>query len=122
MPDPPPQGGYGESWFVLDFEAAYAGESTQTSGGPSDHDFYQPVGIRIERTAPVSVRALRSVQTEFSIQITAIREVQFTSSIQTSSARHIEIQESLDILAPETYAMALADDEAVTAFLLAVRS
>lgn len=63
-PVPPPQGGQGQSWFVLDFEAAYVGyKPPEFSGGAQPPGIFGPAFQRedFEWRIPGRVALLRRI-------------------------------------------------------------
>lgn len=67
MADPPPQGGLGQSWFVLDFEAAYVGyKPPEFSGGGETPGIFGPAFRfdEFEHGVPGALVLRRKVETE----------------------------------------------------------
>ncbi len=124
---PEPQGGLGQSWFVLDFEAAY-GEGTTPpqeqlprSGGTSEAGFYGPIGQRVRFRAPLSASLARNVQYRSDLESRAVKQFAARVPLEGDAAKHVELRVNMVRDSATLYAQSLREDDELIAVLLAVQ-
>jgi len=80
MPTPPPQGGLGQSWFVLDFEAAWVGVAPPPPPPPVPGDI---PAIRYARRRRHPSTTRRTVNAESAIRASSVAGVATTTRVST---------------------------------------
>jgi hypothetical protein len=119
----PGQGGLGQSWFVLEFEAAYGSgtETQEQAGGGSQGGFYGPVGRRVRFKAPFTADLARRIEIRAGVSLDAVRQFSAPIPMEMHGAKNFQLH--VDVVRQEAslYAQSLREDDELMAVLLAAR-
>lgn len=119
---PPPQGGLGQSWFVLDFEAAYAGEPApvqeQTRAGGAGGFEYGPIGARFIARIPLGVSFVAPVEARIPVESNLVKLIGARLPVSFSTVRQVQIRTSISRQPAGVYLSRLREDEEILIALL----
>lgn len=120
---PDSQGGLGQNWFVLQFEAEYAGEVAPVvqpdSGGSSQAGFFGPIGQRVRFRVPVALDLARRIELQVGIEQAGVKSLFMSVPVEMIGAAHFQHTVAAVRDEAHMYAQALREDDELLAVLLA---